>query len=77
MSRYKTVYTEVEVDVDITEFDTEDLLDELESRGSLPVEGSFDSKELVEKIWLKRRVGNHDYQHELDQLIYQVTGRVI
>jgi hypothetical protein len=77
MSKYKTVYTEVEVDVDISEFDTEDLLDELEARGSLPVEGSFDSKELLEKIWMKRRLGNHDYQTELDQLIYQVLGHVM
>ena len=36
MSKYKTVYTEVEVDIDVSEFDTEDLLDELESRGELP-----------------------------------------
>lgn len=72
-----TVYTEVEVDVDLTDFDTEDLLEELESRGSLPTEGDVDAKELVNKIWLKRRVGNQDYQHELDQLIYQVLGRVI
>lgn len=77
MSNYKTIYTEVEVDVDISEFDTEDLLDELEERGKLPVEGSIESKELVEKIWLKRRMGNNDYQSELDQLIYQVTGRVV
>lgn len=77
MSKYKTVYTEVEVDVDISEFDTEDLLDELEERGELPTEASFDSKALVEQIWMKRRMGNHDYQRELDQLIYQVTGRVI
>ena len=77
MSKYKTVYTEVEVDIDISEFDTEDLLDELEYRGKLPVEGSFDSKELVEKIWMKRRMGNNDYEFELDQLIYAVTGRVI
>jgi len=74
---YKTVYTEVEVDVDLSDFDTEDLLDELASRSSLPVEGSEDSKELVEKIWLKRRLGNHDYQEELDKLIYQVLGHVI
>jgi hypothetical protein len=32
-----TVYTEVEVDVDLVDFDTDDLLEELESRGSLPV----------------------------------------
>jgi len=74
---YKTIYTEVEVDVDLSDFDTEDLLDELASRGSLPVEGSEDSKELVEKIWLKRRLGNHDYQAELDRLIYQVLGHIV
>jgi len=74
---YKTIYTEVEVDVDLSDFDTEDLLDELASRSSLPVEGSEDSKELVEKIWLKRRLGNHDYQAELDRLIYQVLGHIV
>lgn len=72
-----TVYTEVEVDVELTDFDTEDLLDELESRGSLPVEGQIDAKELVEQIWLKRRVGNHDYQQELDKLIYAVLGKIV
>ena len=77
MSKYKTVYTEVEVDVDISEFDTEDLLDELASRGSLPMEEDFPSKELLEAIWLKRRMKNDNYQKELDQLIYQVLGHVV
>jgi len=77
MSKYKTIYTEVGVDVDITEFDTEDLLDELEARGSLPAAANFDAKELLEKIWMKRRLNNHDYQTELDQLIYQVLGHVV
>jgi hypothetical protein len=77
MSKYKTIYTEVEVDVDISEFDTEDLLDELASRGSLPVEETFSTKELLEKIWLKRRLNLDNYQEELDQLIYQVLGHVV
>ena len=72
-----TVYTEVEVDVSLSDFDTDDLLDELESRGSLPVEGQIDAKELVEQIWLKRRLGNHDYQQELDKLIYAVLGKIV
>ena len=72
-----TVYTEVEVDVDLADFDTEDLLDELESRGSLPVNGNIDAKELVEAIWLKRRLGNHDYRDELDKLIYAVLGKIV
>lgn len=70
-------YVTTEVDVDLSDFDTEDLIEELESRGKLPVEGSFDSKELVEKIWLKRRMGNNDYQTELDKLIYTVLGKIV
>ena len=77
MSRLKTVYTEVEVDVDISEFETDDLLDELASRGSLPQEADDTSKELLTAIWLKRRLGKDNYQEELDQLIYQVLGHVV
>ena len=74
-----TRYITTEVEVDLSDFDTDDLLEELEIRGhdmgSGP--GPFDSKELLEKIWMKRRMGNHDYQTELDQLIYGVLGKVI
>jgi hypothetical protein len=74
--RYKTVT--VDAEVSLSDFDTDDLIDELEDRGELTsTSQSYDSKELLEQIWLKRRVGNHDYQTELDQLIYQVTGHVI
>jgi len=74
---YKTVYTEVEVDVDLGDFDTEDLREELESRGELPVEYGGNATELLQAIWLKRRVGRTDYQQELDQLIYAGLGRVV
>jgi hypothetical protein len=74
---YKTVYTEVEVDVDLGEFDTADLSDELEERGELPSStGPYDSNELVQKIWMLRRNGK-DYQTLLDDLIYAVTGRIV
>jgi len=73
----KTVYTEVEVDVDISYFETEDLLDELASRGSLPAEADFDAKELLESIWMKRRQGKDNYQEELDCLIYSVLGKIV
>ena len=72
-----SVYTEVEVDVDLSEFDTEDILDELASRGSLPTEADNNAKDLIEAIWSKRRLGNNDYQEELDKLIYTVLGKVI
>ena len=74
---YKTVYTEVEVDVDLGDFDTEDLREELESRGELPVDNNIDSKSVLESIWLKRRMGRVDYQTELDQLIYAGLGKII
>lgn len=72
------ITAEVEVDVNLSDFDTDDLIEELESRGEMPSnEGSFDVKELLETIWLKRRQGNNDYQTELDLLIFQVLGHVI
>ena len=74
---YKTMYKEVEVDVDLSDFDTEDLLDELESRGALPVDSGQDAKDLLTAIWLKRRMGRTDYQAELDQLIYAGLGHVV
>jgi hypothetical protein len=74
---HKTVYTEVEVDVDLGDFETEDLIEELESRNALPSSaGPYDSRELVEQIYMLRRNGK-DYQRLLDNLIYAVTGRIV
>jgi len=72
---YKTIYTEVEVDVDLADFDTDDLVDELQSRGA-GVTDYGDGKELITAIWLKRRMGQ-DYQTELDQLIYNGIGKIV
>lgn len=72
------ITAEVEVDVNLSEFDTSDLIEELESRGELPAttSGPYDYKELVEQIWMRRRNGQ-DYNYPLDQLIYAVTGRIV
>jgi hypothetical protein len=72
---YKTIYTEVEVDVDLTDFDTDDLIEELESRGSGTVDYG-DGKEVLQTIHEKRRIGK-DYQTELDQLIWLGLGKFI
>jgi hypothetical protein len=70
-----TVYTEVEVDVDLDEFDTEDLIGELERRGrGFDVAGQTPT-ELVDRIHQLRRNGG-DYQRELDELIYVTIGRI-
>ena len=73
---YHTIYKEVEVDVDLSDFDTDDLLEELKDRGALPADSQGDAKGLLEAIWLKRRMGT-DYQTELDQLIYAGLGKIV
>jgi len=72
---YKTIYTEVEVDVDLSDFDTDDLVEELESRGSATSDFG-DGKELLRVIYEKRRIGQ-DYQSELEQLIWMGLGKVV
>ncbi len=71
-----TVYTEVEVDVDLDDFDDYDLIEELERRGKgFEVAGKTPT-ELVTKIYEKRRLGK-DYQEELNELIYVAIGKVV
>jgi hypothetical protein len=72
---YKTMYKEVEVDVDLSDFETDDLIEELESRGAGT--GEFgDGKELLQAIYEKRRIGQ-DYQTELEALIYLGLGKFV
>ena len=72
---YKTIYTEVEVDIDLSEFETDDLIEELESRGAGT--GEFgDGKDILMSIYEKRRLGQ-DYQTDLDQLIWLGLGRFV
>jgi hypothetical protein len=72
---YKTVYTEVEVDVDLGDFDTDDLIEELESRGAGGTDFG-DGKDVLTRIYEKRRLGQ-DFQHDLDELIYLGLGKII
>lgn len=65
--RYQEVY------VDLKDFDTRDLIIELEDRDEYV---PFDTKELIEKIWLRRRNGL-EYDSLVDTLIYDVLGKVI
>jgi hypothetical protein len=71
----RTVYQEVEVEVDLEDFDTDDLIEELESRGRSASESDYDVTELLTAIWHKRRLGQ-EYEQELDNLIYQALGKI-
>ena len=74
-----TVYTEVEVDVDLEDFDDDDLIEELERRG-LDMNTKFvdgdQMREILTQIWLNRRTGK-DYQRQLDDLIYFGLGKIV
>lgn len=71
-----SVYTEVEVDVDLEDFDTDDLIEELEKRGKGLEVASQSGTELLTAIYQKRRLGQ-DYQQDLDDLIYLAIGKII
>ena len=71
-----TVETYVEVDVELTDFSDDDLIEEMESRGLALEYNSQTGTELITAIYHKRRLGQ-DYQRELDDLIYLGIGRIV
>ena len=75
MSRYATVSVYTDVEVCLDEFDTVDLVEELESRGHITeVGGSVQEK--LEVIYRKKILGQ-DFTQELNALIYQGIGRIV
>ena len=77
MSRYVTINTDV--DIDLSDIDDDDLIEELERR-DLDIPGELfdreEAKDALIKIWELRRTGK-DYQKELDDLIYHGLGKII
>ena len=71
---YRTVYSEVEVDVNMEDFSDEDILEEVEIRGLNIDGGNYD--ELINKIFQLRRLGK-PFEQELDEYLYLKTGRII
>ena len=71
-------YVTVNVDVDLDEFDTDELVEELERRGYDYNTRGVDADEarvLLEQVYQARRSGE-PYQAQLDQLIWSVLGRM-
>jgi hypothetical protein len=72
---YVTIEKYIDIDVDLDEFDTDDLIAELDRRGSGAAEFG-DGKDVLKAIYEKRRLGK-DYQQELDTLIYLGLGKIV
>ena len=68
-------YVTVEAEIDLSEIDLEDLIEELESRNAYDNKTESELyRSLLTIIWQKRRAGNVSYDKELDTLIYDVLG---
>lgn len=69
----KTVYKEIDIDVDLGDFEDEELLEELKVRGIINIDSVTNE---LEEIYQKRRLGLN-YEQELDKLIYKILGKII
>jgi len=72
-------YVSVDVDVDLNDFDTDDLIRELDDRGhgynTHGVDGD-EARVMLEQVHQLRRSGQN-YDAALDQLIYHVLGKIV
>lgn len=64
----------IDVDVDLEDFETEDLKTELERRGEKVVTSDYVTY-LLNNLYEKRRNGL-DYKYELDEILDQTLGRI-
>lgn len=73
------VTAEAEVWIDLEDFETEDLVEELKSRkASLPSSmQSANALDLVNEIYMSKHVHGRDYDRLVDELIYSVLGKIV
>ena len=71
-------YITTEVEIDLDDFDTDDLVDELERRGKEATSLTFDDSETLTKIWLHDREGRKDEAYALmREYVLEKLGKVV
>lgn len=71
------IETYVEVDVELDEFDDDELLEEIERRNLSTKDcNPEEARRLLEEIYYKR-VMNKDFGAELDRYFYLTLGRIV
>ena len=77
MGKYISVEKYVDIDVDMDDFDDEDIIEEAERRGFsiTGIRTPSDNRDLLQQIFEKRRTGQ-DFTCELNALIYNGLGRI-
>lgn len=68
----KTIYREIDIDIDLSDFSDEELLEELRNRGIVNIDSVTEN---LEEIYQKKRL-NKNYEKDLDKLIYKILGRI-
>ena len=71
-------YVNVDVDIDLSEIEIDDIIEEFERRGCDYNTCGVDSdaaRVLLEQIYQARKTAQ-PYEHQLDQLIWCVLGRI-
>jgi hypothetical protein len=73
-------YKTISLEIDLDEFDDDELINELESRGYVTGDSvsspDINVLEIISIIHERRRTG-HDYQKALDELIYHTIGKIV
>lgn len=76
-------YVSVDVDIDLDQFDTDELVEELTNRGYTVFPDSQSDEprgnqtlDQLELVYQLRRTGR-DYQKELDKLFYLAIGKIV
>ena len=74
---YVTIEEEVWVDLD--DFDTDDLVDELKRRKGVgpAVFSEANSSDLINEIYMAKHVRHQPYDHLVDQLLGVALGKII
>jgi hypothetical protein len=74
---YVTIEEEVWVDLD--DFDTDDLVEELKRRKGVgsTVYSEANSSDIINDIYMAKHVRNQPYDHLVDQLLSVALGKII
>jgi hypothetical protein len=71
-------YITTEVEIDLDDFDTDDLVDELERRGKDATSLSIDDTETLMKIWQHDREGRKEEAYALmREYVLEKLGKVV
>jgi hypothetical protein len=71
-------YKMVEVEIDLSWFDTDDLIEELDSRGRGQYTVTADETEMLTKAWLADREGRKDEAYALlREYMLEKLGKVV